>query len=503
MEMHEPSIDEDHEIEAEAKFATPDNYRDCEGYLCQTLALNGFPYEFKTDFEDVEDKVAVCNCIYDMIRDRQKLQKIREDLTTQLSRKSGRNKDLSGLVESLKADLRKLQRQAWLTEEKFELFKKETRLEQKKLKLHIAKLNKENVMIKNRDKGYHAKIRKMENQAVNLKDKLAKAQRNRSSTLKGPKIEIMNSLKPKKAPAKWGKHTTPEDEILQRTLTAYEKKNFELSDENARLRKDLDGFRGKLEQILAKKVITLQISTSMEEALKEFNPSMFQMPYDMVEDLTTNGLHAKMIELQEQIKEIDRRTADITEANAEKLAKIVNEQRAMLKEADGTLRLYLSSASPDKKTGVHVIGSMSLEKALLEERKSLEERRAEYVKQLIEIDGMKRNLQKEMEDAKGDGKLTGKEDTLSDAGDDKNGLLAYLTDDNPIQDENNVYENKSDLRKAMTFGSEPRMGSVRKRSGRTEGGGGALLGVPLKPGTHAIKLDPSMISDIERVLNST
>jgi len=422
------------EDEEDIKFASAENYRECREYLAQTLSMHGFPYDFDTDFSTTEDKVAACNCLYELIRDRQKLQLVREDLTTEVSRSKARCKDLSSTLEDVKVDLLKTQREHWLLKERFHLAEQEHRAAIKKLKLHIAKLNKENVMIKNRDKGYTHKLRKEEHVQVKLKDRLSQAQRTRSGSRGGPKIEIVSFLKPR---TKW-KKSSHEDTLLKETLAAYEKKTDRLSEENFALRKDLEGFRVSLNKILDKKIQHITISKPMEEALEEFNPSMIQMPYHYVQDIIRNGFNAKLIELQLQMKAIDDRCDNIKNKTAEELAFVVNEQRAMLRAAEALMRAHLLAESPKKsRSKQRSTLTMSTEKLLQEDRKYLEEKKDEYVKQLMEVDKLKRELEKELGEAN-EKRMKSQSSTIVSQP-KQNKLLPYLSDD--FVDENMVEEN--------------------------------------------------------------
>eukprot|EP00466_Bigelowiella_natans_P000396 jgi/Bigna1/66325/fgenesh1_pg.1_\ len=424
---------EESSLESEGKivFATAENYVDCGVYLGQTLSMHGFVHEFETDFKSVKDKVAACNCLYDLIRDRQRLQQLREDLTVEVTRSQGRNRDISRILEQTKAELIKARRQHWIVEERLSLLQKESRAAEKKLKLQMNKLSKENVMIRNRDKGYQAKIRKIEHEAVRLKDKLDRAQRARKGLPKDAKIEIVSAVKRGK---KTSGSSNGDEQLMKETLSAYERKNSELAEENARLRADFHSYQQKLDGILDRKVVQIELSKSMEDALAEFNPCMFDMPYDIVEKYISNGLDARLLQVRRQMELIDTRSAEIEVANAEQLAEVVNEQRAILKETDYIMRSHLLSGQEKgelhKQHGRNKPSMADLKSVELE-RAALEELKVKYVKHLVEVDEMKLSLKKEladqneMEEEERKRKSEDEKSKTSESG----GLLAYIKDE--------------------------------------------------------------------------
>lgn len=317
--------------------------RDSGNYLSEALSALGLRYDLQMSADTVEQKVDIANCIYDLVRERQRAQQYREEVSTEIKRFKSQNSELKRSLESTKERLNKSRKKQWLAEEKLRNFTKEARASETALKQKVKKLTKEATMVKNRDKGYLAKIRKVEAREAALRERLAKAQRGRTSSskgAKGPKIEILNAIKTssRRAPAKKG---TGELQLLRDTLVTYEKKSDSLMDENARLRSALEGFEQKLDKVLNKQETDLTLSKSVQDALAEFNPGQFQMPMGTVESLIEQGLTAQLVCLRERMEEMDRTAMGSEQETTERLAEIIQEQRSLLLDQDWLLRASL------------------------------------------------------------------------------------------------------------------------------------------------------------------
>eukprot|EP01006_Ploeotia_vitrea_P007661 TRINITY_DN17760_c0_g1_i1.p1 TRINITY_DN17760_c0_g1~~TRINITY_DN17760_c0_g1_i1.p1 ORF type:complete len:430 (+),score=233.83 TRINITY_DN17760_c0_g1_i1:101-1291(+) len=239
-------------------------------------------------------------------------------------------------------------------------------------------------MIKHRDKQYKHELRKREQEQQRLKDRLSKAMADRNRESKAG-IDILNNLKGKRG--RWGAagkgSAKAEEELFQQTVNAYEERMNELVAENNALRKSLSELAHELQEALNSQHQRLaehnrgvhrsattnaatggsgsggdaQLSEELQEALDEFTPAQFELPFALVRGNIEDGMRAKLHMLREKIQEANEaaeraaRDSVKTTLSTEEWLEQVRNLKAIIAEQDQLLRspLYSQDAADKAK----------------------------------------------------------------------------------------------------------------------------------------------------------
>lgn len=384
-------------------FCTSDNVDQSIAYINQELTVLGFQ---AISFETHNRIPSLVNRLYEILRQYQRIGRIREELENRLHRVTSELDHYQAMNQRFKTENEKLDKENGREQEKYRQLINKQKALSSKFKTEREEIKRLQSIIKDRDAQFKHELKKKEREVNKLKEKLHQLISDKTPNRRVG-LDIANSLqRPDGKRSTWkSAGNNKQEEMYQVVIHNYEDKQRELMLENADLRDCLVQMQKELlTAINGEEIANCTMSTSNTNiddsfsddddsssiysvkkppSLHDFSDGYFQMPYDVMKD----NLHKSFKETCRKIKHNMKPKRQLPSPNKtshnipsqsteskfigdyDKLQKQINKYKDIIKQQEELIQQSINSQSKSMEN------SFLHESHLLQERETLSEQK--------------------------------------------------------------------------------------------------------------------------------
>ncbi|EFJ06947.1 hypothetical protein SELMODRAFT_186488 [Selaginella moellendorffii] len=320
------------------EFANASNLEHCIKYLNQTLVAYGFPSPLNLFSSDPNSIAQTCNCIYDVLQQRQRDIEFREGANDQRQRLMSDMSRLEAKVERLETQLSTKERElvaVMSREQKAAAAAKAQidKLQQERDEFQRMLIGSQQI----RTQQLH-ELKKKEKEYLKLQERLNQVLMEKKKETKAG-MEIMNLLqKEGRQRGTWNGRKADGD-FYKMIVDAYEAKKLELMTENSELRSLLRSMQSDMRDFLNMPHKPVNVVNEAEPPATPLGgrTDVFDLPFHLARDQIEQSLRAKMSSIKERMVQLEQAqksaevTCEATERELELEAQLV-EARSIIQE---------------------------------------------------------------------------------------------------------------------------------------------------------------------------
>ncbi|CAI7796887.1 unnamed protein product [Closterium sp. NIES-54] len=245
-------MEDDHALQLADGFANTQNLDHCIAYLNESLVLLGLPPTLALRSDEAASMATACDCIYQLVQQRQADAKQRDDLATQrhrlmcdLATAESRSDRLEDELEVARRKIQSLTAQEQKAAAEFKAQIKKLRAERDELSKHVIALQQV--------KAQQAfELRKEKREFVKLQEKLASCVGGKRTPARQPGVDIVN-LNPQsegRQRATWGGKKTDSD-FYKRMMEAHERQLRAVGEDSKQLMAVIRSMQSDLQSLIS------------------------------------------------------------------------------------------------------------------------------------------------------------------------------------------------------------------------------------------------------------